>query len=134
VIIRGDLTQSLGAPVQRGDVLLTVAPRERFRVIVEVDERDIARVRVGQTGSLALSALPWDALSMTVTRVTPMATAVEAHNVFEVEAALANIPDSLRPGLRGMAHISVGREPLLWAWTHRLTDWLRLAVWGWVGR
>ncbi|MDD2667067.1 HlyD family efflux transporter periplasmic adaptor subunit [Zoogloea sp.] len=37
VLIRGDLTQSLGAPVQRGDVLLTVAPRERFRVIVEVD-------------------------------------------------------------------------------------------------
>lgn len=133
VLIRGDLTQSLGAPVQRGDVLLTVAPRERFRVIVEVDERDIARVRVGQPGSLALSALPWDSLPMTVTRITPMATAVEGHNVFEVEAALADIPDSLRPGLRGMARITAGSEPLLWAWTHRLTDWLRLAVWSWTG-
>lgn len=134
VLIRGDLTQSLGAPVQRGDVLLTVAPRERFRVIVEVDERDIARIRVGQSGSLALSALPWDALSMTVTRITPMAMAVEGHNVFEVEAALTSIPDSLRPGLRGMARITVGREPLLWAWTHRLTDWIRLEWWGWWGR
>jgi multidrug efflux pump subunit AcrA (membrane-fusion protein) len=134
VLIRGDLTQSLGAPVQRGDVLLTVAPRERFRVIVEVDERDIARIRTDQIGSLALSALPWDSLPITVKRITPMATAVEGHNVFEVEAALGDIPDSLRPGLSGMARIAVGKEPLLWAWTHRLTDWLRLTVWRWVGR
>ncbi|MDD2667066.1 hypothetical protein [Zoogloea sp.] len=71
---------------------------------------------------------------MTVTRITPMAMAVEGHNVFEVEAVLASIPDSLRPGLRGMARITVGREPLLWAWTHRLTDWIRLEWWGWWGR
>lgn len=111
-----------------------MAPRERFRVIVEVDERDIARIRTDQIGSLALSALPWDSLPITVKRITPMATAVEGHNVFEVEAALGDIPDSLRPGLSGMARIAVGKEPLLWAWTHRLTDWLRLTVWRWVGR
>lgn len=134
VVIRGDLSQSLGSPVQRGDVLLTVAPRERFRVIVEVDERDIGRVRVGQPGSLALSALPWDTLAVKVTRVTPMANAVEGRNVFEVEAALDAQPDTLRPGLRGVARIAVGREPLLWAWTHRLTEWLRLGVWSWLGR
>lgn len=133
VVIRGDLSQSLGSPVQRGDVLLTVAPRERFRVIVEVDERDIGRVRLGQPGSLALSALPWDTLAVKVARVTPMASAVEGRNVFEVEAALDTQPDNLRPGLRGVARIAVGREPLLWAWTHRLVEWLRLGVWSWLG-
>jgi hypothetical protein len=80
-------------------------------VIVEVDERDIGRVRVGQPGSLALSALPWDTLAVKVTRVTPMANAVEGRNVFEVEAALDAQPDTLRPGLRGVARIAVGREP-----------------------
>lgn len=133
VVIRGDLSQSLGSPVQRGDVLLTVAPRERFRVIVEVDERDIGRVRLGQPGSLALSALPWDTLAVTVARITPMATAVEGRNVFEVEARLDAQPDTLRPGLRGVARIAVGREPLLWAWTHRLVEWLRLGAWSWLG-
>lgn len=97
-------------------------------MIVEVDERDIGRVRVGQPGSLALSALPWGPLAVKVTRVTPMANAVEGRNVFEVEAALDAQPDTLRPGLRGVAPIAVGREPLLWAWTHRLTEWLRLGV------
>lgn len=133
VVIRGDLSQSLGAPVQRGDVLLTVAPRERFRVIVEVDERDIARIRVGQAGHLALSALPWDTLPLAVTRITPMATAVDGRNVFEVEAALSAQPDNLRPGLRGVAKIAVGREPLAWAWTHRLIDWMRIGLWSWLG-
>lgn len=133
IVIRGDLSQSLGAPVQRGDVLLTVAPRERFRVIIEVDERDIADVRVGQVGRLALSALPWDTLPLTVTRITPMATAVDGRNVFEVEAALAEQPDTLRPGLRGVAKVVVGQAPLAWAWTHRLMDWLRISLWSWLG-
>lgn len=130
VVIRGDLSQSLGAPVQRGDVLLTVAPKDRFRVIIEVDERDISRVEVAQRGSLALSALPWDTLPLRIARITPMASAVEGHNVFEVEATLESQPDSLRPGLQGVARISVGKAPLLWTWTHRLTEWLRLKAWG----
>ena len=130
VVIRGDLSQSLGAPVQRGDVLLTIAPKDRFRVIVEVDERDIARIKVAQQGSLALSALPWDTLPLRIARITPMASPVEGKNVFEVEATLENQPDSLRPGLRGVARIAVGEAPLLWSWTHRLTDWLRLKAWG----
>lgn len=130
VVIRGDLSQSLGAPVQRGDVLLTIAPRDRFRVIIEVDERDISRIKVAQQGSLALSALPWDTLPLRITRITPLASPVEGKNIFEVEASLEDQPDSLRPGLRGVARISVGEAPLLWAWTHRLTDWLRLKAWG----
>lgn len=133
VVISGDLSQSLGAPVQRGDTLMTVAPTARYRVIVQVDERDIGRVRAGQRGHLALSALPWDSLPLEITRITPMAKAVEGLNVFEVEAALGAQPDSLRPGQRGVARILVGREPLAWAWTHRLTEWARIGVWGWLG-
>ena len=40
LVIQGDLTQMVGAPVKRGDTLLTVAPRDQYRIIVEVDERD----------------------------------------------------------------------------------------------
>lgn len=132
-VISGDLSQSLGAPVKQGDVLLTVAPSSRYRVIIEVDERDIARVKAGQHGHLALSALPWDTLPFEVKRITPMAKAVDGLNVFEVEAALGSQPDSLRPGQRGVARILVGREPLAWAWTHRVTEWVRIVLWGWLG-
>ena len=99
-------------------------------MIIEVDERDISRIRIAQPGSLALSALPWDKLPLRIARITPLASPVDGKNVFEVEASLEHQPDSLRPGLRGVARISVGEAPLLWAWTHRLTDWLRLKAWG----
>ncbi|MCR5868328.1 HlyD family efflux transporter periplasmic adaptor subunit [Aquincola sp. J276] len=133
MVIRGDLTQQLGAPVQQGTELLTIAPRERFRVMVQVDERDIAAVQPGQTGTLALSALPWDTTALKVLRITPMATAVEGANVFEVEAALIDPPAALRPGLQGQARIGVGLQPPLWSAARRAVQAARLAAWRWLG-
>ena len=133
VVIKGDLSQALGAPVQRGDALLTLAPAQQFRLIVLVDERDIAGVRAGQTGQLALAAMPVDPLAFTVQRVTPVAVQRDGRNAFEVEARLqtAAAAAGLRPGLEGVARIDAGRQPLLWQWGHRGFDWLRLAWWSW---
>ncbi|MDB5820227.1 MAG: hypothetical protein JWQ11_3867 [Rhizobacter sp.] len=133
VVIKGDLSQSLGAAVAQGAELITVAPRDRFRVMVEVDERDIDAVAIGQSGTLALSALPWNTLPIRVVRISPIANAVEGRNVFEVEAALLGQPAELRPGLQGSAHIVAGEQPLLRALTHRLTGWVKLAWWEWLG-
>jgi RND family efflux transporter MFP subunit len=133
LVIQGDLSQSLGAPVQQGAELMTIATHDRFRVIVEVDERDIAAVEVGQTGSLALSALPWNTVPIRLKRITPMASALEGRNAFEVEAELLEQPADLRPGLQGTARIVAGRQPLLWSWSRRLVDGMRLTVWEWFG-
>lgn len=131
VVIDGDLSQSIDAPLERGKPLLVLAPAERWRVVVEIDERDIAQVQPGQTGALSLASLPWQGQALTVTRVRPMARAAEGHNVFEVEAALQPGTAALRPGLEGVARLQVGQAPLAWVWTHRLVDWLRLQVWAW---
>jgi hypothetical protein len=129
VVIKGDLTQSLGAPVQRGEVLFTVAPAGQFRLIVEVDERDIGYIKVGQKGVLALSALPGNTLDLTVSRITPLSTARDGRNFFEVEARPVNLPAGARPGLQGVAKIYVGERAFGWVWTHRLFDWVRLKLW-----
>jgi len=129
IVIKGDLTQSLGAPLRRGDVLLTVAPAGQFRLLIEVDERDIPSVRVGQTGAVALGALSDRALSFRVDRVTPVATTREGRNFFEAEGKLGEAPAMLRPGLQGVAKIDAGNRPLAWIWTHRVIDWLRLSLW-----
>ena len=133
LVVQGDLSQSLGAPLNQGAELMTLAPLGQFRVIVEVDERDIASVAVGQSGSLALSALPWDTLPLRVVRITPIATPLEGRNVFEVEAQLLAPGATLRPGLQGSAHIVVGRSPWLVSASRRLVDSARLAWWGWWG-
>ncbi len=131
VVIRGDLGQSLGAPVQRGDVLLTLAPAERFRLIVDVDERDIASIHAGQSGELALASLPVDTLGFVVERVTPVATVRDGRNTFAVEARLTHAAPLLRPGLEGVAKIAAGERSAAWIWGHRALDWLRLALWSW---
>ncbi len=87
IVIRGDLTQTLGAPVQRGEVLMVLAPNESFRLIVEVDETDIAAIRPGQKGQLALAARPEQPLAFTTRRIVPVATAADGRNYFEVEAS-----------------------------------------------
>ena len=132
VIIHGDLSQKLGAPVEKGQVLMTAAPRDQRRVIVEVDERDIHRVRPGQSGRLSVAALPWEWSAITVGRITPMAQVVEGRNVFEVEAQVEASSAELRPGLRGVARLEVGEEPPLWTWGRRLMDHLHRFVWRWL--
>jgi len=134
VVIQGDLAQAIGSPVERGKPLLLIAPSAAYRVVVEIDERDIGQVQVGQAGSLALGALPWDALPIAVSRVTPIARSTDGRNVFDVEAELrggAAAAARIRPGLEGVAKLTVDHRPLAWAWTHRLVDWLRLKAWTW---
>lgn len=129
VVIKGDLSQTLGAPVQRGEVLLTIAPGDSFRLIVEVDESDIGAVRPGQGGELALAAVPERALHFTTRRVVPVAASAQARNYFEVEAALDGPWPGLRPGLSGVARIDAGERTVWWIATHRLANWLRLTFW-----
>lgn len=133
MVISGDLSQSLGAPVERGQVLFEIAPLQAYRMILEADERDVDDVMVGQHGQLVLSAFPADALPFTVVSVTPVSTAREGRNYFRVEARLDQQPDQrMRPGMEGVGKIVVDRRLLIWIWTHEAIDWVRLALWTWL--
>lgn len=129
VVIKGDLTQNLGAPVQKGEVLMVLAPSDSFRLVVEVDEADIGSVRAGQRGQLALAARPEQPLHFTTRRIVPLATAADGRNYFEVEGALDERLSDLRPGLSGIAKIEVGHRSLAWLLFHRAAAWFRLALW-----
>jgi RND family efflux transporter MFP subunit len=132
VIIKGDLKQLLGAPVQRGDTLLTIAPIESFRLMIEVDERDISEVTLKQAGKVALISLPGNAIPFEVLSITPAAVTKEERNFFEVEGKLkATNAITLRPGLEGIAKIQAGKRPLIWVLSHRVIDWAKITLWKW---
>jgi multidrug efflux pump subunit AcrA (membrane-fusion protein) len=130
-VVSGDLEQALGAPVARGDVLFELAPLDSYRVILEVDERDVAHVRADQHGQLRLTSMPGRSLSFELARVTPVSEVVDGRNVFRVEARLTSPSEELRPGMEGVGKIEAGSRSLLWIWTHEIGDWLRLALWRW---
>ena len=133
LVIDGDLSQAIGAPVRQGDRLLTLASAGRHRVIVEIDETDIAAVVPGQPGRLSLSSLPWGGHDIVVERITPLAKAVDGRNIFEVQARLLVPQAGLRPGLLGRAEFAVGHQPPLWVWSRHALDRLRLTWWSWLG-
>jgi RND family efflux transporter MFP subunit len=131
IVVTGDLSQSLGAPVEKGQVLFEIAPLDAYRLTVEVDERDIGDVVVGQQGQLRLASAPFVATPFTVEKIVPVATARDGRNFFRVEAGLADAPARLRPGMEGVAKIDVDRRRLAVIWTRPVLDWARLTVWTW---
>jgi RND family efflux transporter MFP subunit len=132
LVVKGDLSQSLGSPVERGEVLFEVAPTDEYRVILKVDDRDIGLISNGQQGKLRLSSIPDQLIEVQVDRITPVSSIEEGRNYFRVEAVLPKHSDLLRPGMEGVTRIEVGQEKLLWIWTRRLVEWLRLFTWNWL--
>jgi multidrug efflux pump subunit AcrA (membrane-fusion protein) len=132
VVVSGDLSQSIGTPVELGKLLFEVAPLAGYRVVLQVDDRDIAHLALAQRGELVLSSLPDRALPFTVSAITPVATQVDGRNVFRVEALIDGPVASLRPGMEGVGKVVVGERSLLWIWTHSFVDWARLALWNWM--
>jgi multidrug resistance efflux pump len=129
VVVSGDLSQSLGAPVETGQVLFEVAPLDRYRVVVEVDEHDVADLEPGLSGQLVVAAFPRKPFAVSVQRVVPVAVTGEGRNFFRVEATLDQPTHLLRPGMSGVAKIEIATRKLLWIWTHDLVERLRLWAW-----
>jgi RND family efflux transporter MFP subunit len=129
IIVSGDLSQALGSPVEKGKVLFEIAPLQSYRLIVNVDERDVRYVAAGQTGAVALAGMPWSPQNLIVSAITPVTVAEEGRNSFRVEARLTELSPQLRPGMEGVAKIHAGRRSVMWIWTRAFVEWLSLAAW-----
>jgi RND family efflux transporter MFP subunit len=132
IVISGDLSQLIGSPVELGKELFEIAPLQSYRVVLQVDEGELRHVELGQRGHLLISGIAGDPVPLSVSKITPMATARDGRNFFRVEARLDNAHPNLRPGMEGVGKVSVGDRRLGWVMTHTFTDWLRLTLWNWL--
>jgi RND family efflux transporter MFP subunit len=129
VIVRGDYSQSLGAPVDTGQILFEVAPLDSYQVVLEVDEFDVAGMEAGKSGQVIIAALPGSTFAVSVQKVVPVTISAEGRNYFRVEATLDEPTKLLRPGMEGVAKVEMGQRRLFWIWTHAIVDRLRLWFW-----
>lgn len=132
IIITGDLSRSLGAPVKTGDVLFEVAPLDEYRLIIFVDEKQVVDVTDGLSGALTLKALPGKSLPFVVHNVSPVFAEGENGIAYRVEARLVENHIGLRPGMEGVAKIDIDQRRLGWIYFHKLFDLVRLSVWRWL--
>ncbi len=128
-IVRGDLKREVGAPVKIGDVLFEVTPLESLRAELMVSEDQIADIAVDQEGYLATASYPGQRIKFLVERVNPVAEVVKQRNVFRVRVRLQDTHAWMRPGMEGVAKVSVGRRRYVWMWTRRVVNWIRMKLW-----
>lgn len=88
-----------------GGALLTLIDDSRIQMPVQVDETQIAQVKLGQRADLTLDALPGQTFSGTVTSISPSATVVSNIAVFYATVTVDNKNRVLRPGMTSEAEI-----------------------------
>ena len=132
VIITGDLSRSMGAPVKTGDLLFEVAPLDEYRLVILVDEKQVVDVRESMTGALTLKALPGKTLNFVVHKVSPVFAEGENGIAYRVEARLVEHHTGLRPGMEGVAKIDIEQRSFAWIYLHELFDLIRLWAWRWL--
>jgi hypothetical protein len=105
-----------------------------LRAELLVPEDLIFDIAVDQKGYLATVSYPGERIKFVVERINPMAEVVSNRNVFKVRAQLL-VEDPLdehlwmRPGMEGVAKITIGKRRYVWIWTRRIVNWLRMKFW-----
>lgn len=134
IVLKGDLEDKLNAPVKQGDPLFEIGSPENLRIELSVDNRDIQDIRDDpkgpQIGRFATNSLPDEKYDFRVDRIIPMTEAKEGSNIYKVYGTITGSPSpSWRPGMAGEARVDVGNRRIIWIWTHRLVDFLKLKLW-----
>jgi HlyD family secretion protein len=88
-----------------GTVMFTVADLKSLIIRVNLNEVDIAKVRVGQPVRVTLDAYPQKTFTGKVRFVAPAAKVVDKIKVFEIEVALDHLDEAFRTGMSANVEI-----------------------------
>jgi len=130
IVVEGDLQERINAPVARGELLFKLTRLEDLYAEIRISEQDIQEVRKGSKGELAFASRPEQHFAIQVQAIEPMARSSQEGNQFIVRGELNDAAQEWwRPGMTGVAKLDVDKRSLLWIFSHRLIDFLRLRLW-----
>ncbi len=101
----GETVTSGVSSFNEGTVMFTVADLKSLIIRVNLNEVDIAKVRVGQPVRVTLDAYPQKIFTGKVRFVAPAAKVVDKIKVFEIEVALAQLDPAFRTGMSANVEI-----------------------------
>jgi RND family efflux transporter MFP subunit len=101
----GETVTSGVSSFNAGTVLFTVADLKTLLIKVNLNEVDIAKVRVGQPVRITLDAYPQKTFTGKVRFVAPAAKLLDKIKVFPVEVALDELGDAYRTGMSANVEI-----------------------------
>ncbi|MDR7534102.1 MAG: efflux RND transporter periplasmic adaptor subunit [Armatimonadota bacterium] len=97
----------IGGLTGGGTLVMTIADLRQLQATVNVDESDVARIRVGMPVAVTADALPGRRLAGRVARIAPQAMVVQNVTQYEVVVALVAPDPSLRLGMTVDAEFQV---------------------------
>jgi multidrug efflux pump subunit AcrA (membrane-fusion protein) len=130
VLVEGDLKERRGSPVRQGDILMKIAQLEGLSMQLKVDERDIHYVAGETIGEIAFASQPKLKFPIVIERIEPAARAdAEGNTVIVRCRPEGEQPDWWRPGMTGIAKLDCGDRKLIWIFSRRTIDFLRMFLW-----
>jgi HlyD family secretion protein/macrolide-specific efflux system membrane fusion protein len=96
-----------------GKALLTVADLSTLIVKADLNQIDVAKVKLGQKVTLTLDALPGKTYNATVTKVAPASTTPKGKDVdvFPIEATLDSHDGQIKPGMTADVRVHIETRP-----------------------
>lgn len=130
IVVEGDLRERIAAPVKQGDALFKVARIDTLYAEAEVNERDVKEILGRSRGEISFVSQPKNKFAVAVQVVEPAAITRPEGNVFLVRLKPEGSAETWwRPGMTGLCKISVENRTLIWIFTHRTVDFLRMKLW-----
>ena len=99
------VTAQVGSSASNGAALFTMLDDSSVNLPVQVDETEIAKVKLGQNAELSLDAIPDQKFQGKVTKISPQAKISQNIAVFYVTVTVPNSDLKLRPGMTAEAEV-----------------------------
>ena len=97
-----------GNVVQAGKELMVLAPEGETQVVVQIDEKNLAQLRLGQQALASADAFPKERFAAELVYINPGIDALRGS--VEVKLRVANPPDYLRQDMTVSVDIEVARR------------------------
>lgn len=130
VVMGEDLRKMIGRRFNRGEEICRIGDLDQFVVRVDVNEREIAEVRLDSPVRFKLKTMPGRTFTGRVSKINsePVVNELE-QRFYAVEALVDNNEGMLRPGMSGFARISFGRQPIFLILADKVWQALRPELW-----
>ena len=130
VVLGEDLQKMIGRRYGRGEEICRVGQLERFLLRIEVNEREIANVRLDSPVRFKLKTVAGRTFTGVVSKINAEPTVNQnGQKFYPVEVSVENSDGLLRPGMTGFARISFGRQSIGLIVADKLWQALRPELW-----
>lgn len=130
VVLGEDLHKIAGRRFGRGEEIFRIGELEKFLLKINVNEREIAHVRLDSPVRFKLKTVPGRTFTGRVSKINAEATPNElGQRFYPVEVVVDNSDGLLRPGMTGFARISFGRQSIGMILADKVWQSLRPELW-----